>query len=107
MSYDLILGRDWCEANGVIIDFSKQKIYLINQLQQKESIKLINRLVDPIYETKIAPSKYEHFTQQVSVQPFHEAFITIQSNSNNSLSFAKCYEPLLQRCGEAVVKGII
>ena len=22
MSYDLILGRDWCEANGVIIDFS-------------------------------------------------------------------------------------
>ena len=42
--YDLILGRDWCEANGVIIDFSKQKIYLINQHQQKEQIELINRI---------------------------------------------------------------
>ena len=26
MSYDVILGRDWCEANGVRIDF-KSKIY--------------------------------------------------------------------------------
>ena len=29
LSYDLILGRDWCEANGVILDFNKKKMYLI------------------------------------------------------------------------------
>ena len=27
LSYDKILGRDWCEDNGDIIDFAKQKIY--------------------------------------------------------------------------------
>ena len=29
LTYDLILGRDWCEANGVVIDFNKKKIYLL------------------------------------------------------------------------------
>ena len=25
LSYDLIFGRDWCKANGLIVDFTKQK----------------------------------------------------------------------------------
>ena len=29
MSYDVILGRDWCEANGVRIDFKSKKIYYL------------------------------------------------------------------------------
>ena len=29
LSYDLILGREWCEANCVVIDFSKKKNLLL------------------------------------------------------------------------------
>ena len=39
-----------CEANGVIIDFTKQKIYLTTQRQEWEPIELLNHLGDPISE---------------------------------------------------------
>ena len=41
LSYDLILGRDWCEANGVIIDFTKRKVYFIKPLEKTKSFGLI------------------------------------------------------------------
>ena len=44
LSYDFILGRDCCEANGVIIDFAKQKIYMIMNQQEGEQVELINPL---------------------------------------------------------------
>ena len=48
LSNDLILGRDWCETNGVIIDFAKQKIYMIMNQQEGEQVELINPLGDSI-----------------------------------------------------------
>ena len=54
LSYDLILGRDWCEANGVVLDFNKKKIYLLKSKSNYESLGLMDHfdekpldLVDP------------------------------------------------------------
>ncbi len=30
LTYDLILGRDWCDANGVLLDFNKKKLFFVN-----------------------------------------------------------------------------
>jgi hypothetical protein len=46
LSYDLILGRDWWNANVVIIDFNKRKIYLLKPTEKSEPFVLINHLED-------------------------------------------------------------
>ena len=57
LSYDLILGRDWCKANGVVIDFNKERIYLLKP-QSIEEIDLINQLDDKPSEASSKSIQY-------------------------------------------------
>ena len=80
---------------------------IMNQ-QEGEQVELINPLGDPICEIKLAISKYAYLTHKISIQPYHEAIIQIKSNqSNSTLSFVNSYEPLLERCGITVLKGVM
>ena len=81
LSYDLILRRYWFEANGVIIDFSKRKIYMVMHQQEGE---IINPLGDQICEKNMATSEFAYLTHKISTNPYHEASIQIKSNQGNS-----------------------
>ena len=108
LSYDLILGRDWCEANGVIIDFTKRKVYFIKPLEKTKSFGLINHLEDKKPKIRFYPTEYAHLTHQVTIKPYHEALISIHSRQHDSSPvFAKSYEPLGERFGIFAIKGIV
>ena len=122
LSYDLILGRDWCEANGVVLDFNKKKIYLLKSKSNYESLGLMDHfdekpldLVDPtkfeqpnqsIYKFKL--SKFAQLEHQICLKPYHEALVSVRSDQNNSdLLFIKNHNPLVGRFGIFATKGII
>ena len=108
LSYDLILGRDWCDANGVIIDFNKKKIYLLKPPEKTEPFVLINHLEDNKSEIKCDPTEHAHLIHTITIKPYHEALVSGQSKQNDSTPvFAKCYEPLGERFGVFTVKGIV
>jgi hypothetical protein len=108
LSYDLILGRDWCNANGVIIDFNKRKIYLLKPPEKSEPFVLINHLEDNKSNIKFDPTEHAHLIHPITIKPYHEALISVRSKQNDSTAvFAKCYEPLGERFGVFTVKGIV
>ena len=75
MSYDLILGRDWCEANGVRIYFNYKKIFLIKPNVEKD-YNVISEIGEILPTSDI--QKYAHLTQSVNIKPYHETPILVK-----------------------------
>ena len=108
LSYDLILGRDWCEANGVIIDFNKKKVYLLKPQARSRPFGLLNHLEDRKPTIKFDPTEYAHLTHKITIKPYHETLVPVRSKQNDSSPvFAKCYEPLGERFGIFAIKGVV
>ena len=59
MSYELILGRDWCEANGVIIFLNNNKIFLIKPDFEKD-YEIISEMSEILPNSDL--QKYAHLT---------------------------------------------
>ena len=77
----------------------------MSQQNGGEQIELINHLGEPICETKLASSVYAFLTHPTTIQPHHEALVPVKTYQGKSaVSFAKSYEPLVQRCGIAIFK---
>jgi hypothetical protein len=106
LSYDLILGRDWCNANGVVIDFNKKKIYLLRTKAEKYDI--LNHIEDNNSEYIISPTEYAQLTHKVIIKPYHETPVLVRSPQNDcSTLFVKSYEPVVDRFGIFTTKGIV
>jgi hypothetical protein len=97
LTYDLILGRDWCDANGVILDFNKKKLFFLKQQ--------INRLDDI---PRSAPTAYASLTEMIVLHPFCETPVQVISNINEKETFyLSSYQPMVERLGVFAVKGLI
>jgi len=113
LSYNLILGRDWCEANGVILDFTKRKVYLMKPQNDfvEDADPLIAHMDDQPDKAKLNnPTLFAELSHKIEIQPFHETKVIVRSNLSqpevNTL-FLKNYEPLVDRFGVFVVKGLV
>ena len=121
LSYDLILGREWCEANGVVIDFSKKKIYFLKPQVRNKNLESMNNMdeqsdhkndedSEQIEESTINehnPQEYAQLENKISIKPYHEVLLLVKSEQKDSnVLFVKSYDPLVARCGIFVTKGI-
>ena len=88
LSYDLILGREWCEANGVVIDFNKKKIYLLSPQIVIEDGENINVMGDDETEPSLlAQTETAQLNQEITIKPYHEALVTIRSSRSIRTSY--------------------
>ena len=69
LSYDLILGRDWCDANRDIIDIFKKKIYLLKPPEKTAPFVLINHLEDNKSDIKFILTEHAHLIHTINTHP--------------------------------------
>jgi len=99
LGYDLILGRDWCMANAVILDFEGKSLAFGNNFIYQIEDKPINFCV---IENLI---KLE---SEVKLSPFCETKVQITSNGiSDGLYYAKNYVPLVEKFGVFICKGVL
>ena len=97
LTYDLILGRDWCDANGVIIDFNRKKLFFL-----KPEINLLDE--KPI----LKPGPYAYLKSPIILRPFHETQIEVASSIPESKTlYVHSYGPMVQRLGIFTIKGVV
>ena len=119
LSYDLILGREWCEANGVVIDFSKKKIYFLKPQINVDQNESMNQFDSPVNHNlkqenenrqphnKFKANEYAELTTKISIKPYHEVLVLVKSEQQDSnVVFVKSHEPLIIRFGIFTTKGI-
>ena len=124
LSYDLILGREWCEANGVVIDFSKKKIYFLKpEIKQvyndsmnnlnDESVSDQTKENEEEFENNENKSKefnsqeYAQLENDISIKPYHEVLALVKSDQSDSkVLFVRSHDPLIIRFGIFTTKGI-
>ena len=108
LSYDLILGRDWCVANGIILDFSKKKLYFLQPQEAPPELDFVCQFDD---RPSLDSSDSSHFAQletETLLQPFHETKVVVRSKQNGTNTlFVQSNEPLVTRFGVFVVKGLV
>jgi hypothetical protein len=108
LSYDLILGRDWCEANGVVLDFSKKKMYFLQQHEEKPFQDFVCQYDEKPVPCDIDPTKFAQLQNDILLEPYHETKVVIQSKQNNFNNiFVKNHDSLVDRFGVFVVKGVV
>ena len=108
LSYDLILGRDWCEANGIILDFSKKKLYFLQPQDVPPELDFVCQFDDRPSPPPNDCSQFAQLEIETLLQPFHETKVVVRSkqNATNTL-FVQSNEPMVTRFGVFVVKGLV
>ena len=108
LSYDLILGRDWCEANGIVLDFARKKIYFLKPQDICPDPDFICQFDDHPNEIVNNLSRHAQLEHQTFLQPYHETKVMVRSSQNDDNTlFVKSYEPLVDKFGIFVVKGLV
>ena len=115
LSYDLILGRDWCKANGLVIDFNKEKIYFTPPTEKMSSEDLINEFSMGSIENaefgEFNPrlsDEYAMTNEEIILPAYHEVKVSVFSKQTDTSSiYIQNYIPLVELFGVFVVKGIV
>ena len=108
LSYDLILGRDWCEANGIVLDFSKKKLYFLEPSAISPDPESVYQFDDKPSDLSNNPTSYAQLEQETVLQPFHETKVVVRSTQNdNQTLYVKSHDPLIDQFGIFVVKGLV
>ena len=108
LSYDLILGRDWCEANGIILDFSKRKLYFLQPQEAPPELDFVCQFDDRPSPDSNDSSQFAQLETETLLQPFHETKVVVRSKQNGTNTlFVQSNEPLVTRFGVFVVKGLV
>ena len=105
LSYDLILGRDWMEMNGVILDFVNKRLLLTKGKVTNEHELYI--LATPSSPAPAVALRYAKLQHTIKLDPFVETKVFVQSeHAENETVFAKGYDPLYQRLKVNTVQGL-
>jgi len=108
LAYDLILGRDWCEANGVVLDFAKKKMYFIKPEEYQHSSEFVCQFDESAPQETNDPTKFAILENGIVLDPYHETMVVVRSKQNDVKSlFIRNHDPLVDRFGIFVVKGIV
>jgi predicted aspartyl protease len=108
LSYDLILGRDWCQANGVVLDFARKKMYFIKPEEYQHSSEFICQFDENTSQETNDPTKFAQLESGIVLEPYHETMVVVRSKQNNVNSlFIRNHDALVDRLGIFVVKGIV
>jgi hypothetical protein len=108
LSYDLILGREWCEANGVVLDFSKKKMYFLKPQEEEPCQDFVCQFDEKPIPYVMDPNKFAQLKTDILLDPYHETKVIVQSKQNNLNNlFVKNHDSLVDRFGVFVFKGIV
>ena len=84
LSYDIILGREFMSANGIVLDFKNNKLLFI-----QNNINSIDNM-----DLNVPIQLYSRLIQPVKLEPFTETKVLVQSNHEiDSTVFSSSYSP--------------